>query len=119
MNGGGYKKTPIGGDANRFNTMDFEGRISAVYEGFNLAVGGYTGKLGTASGTPTVKTANASTCWAPMSPTALRVGVEYFTANNYQQRRLWSTPHWARAPTACPALRPISFLPRMGRVRPI
>ena len=82
VNGGGYKKTPVGGDANRFNTMDFEGRISAVYQGFNLAVGGYTGKLATASGTSTVKTAERFDVLGAYVANGLRVGVEYFSANN-------------------------------------
>jgi hypothetical protein len=82
VNGGGYKKTPVGADANRFNTMDFEGRISAVYQGFNLAIGGYTGKLATASGTPTVKTAERFDVLGAYVANGLRVGVEYFSANN-------------------------------------
>ena|SRR5579863_8648552 len=82
VNGGGYKKIPVGSDANRFNTMDFEGRISAVYQGFNLAIGGYTGKLGTVSGTPTVKTAERFDVLGAYVANGLRVGVEYFSANN-------------------------------------
>jgi hypothetical protein len=83
VNGGGYKKTPVGSDANRFNQFDFEGRISAVYEGFNLAVGGYTGKLGTPSGITTVKTAQRLDVLGAYVANGIRVGVEYFTANNY------------------------------------
>ena len=82
VNGGTYKKIPTGGDANRFNTMDFEGRISAAYEGFNLAVGGYSGKLGIASGTPTLKTAERLDVLGAYVANGLRVGVEYFSANN-------------------------------------
>ena len=37
VNGGGYKKAPIGGDANRFGQFDFEGRVSAaLHDGFNV-----------------------------------------------------------------------------------
>jgi len=82
VNGGGYKKIPVGSDANRFNTMDFEGRISAVYEGFNLAIGGYSGKLGTVSGTSTLKTAERFDVLGAYVANGLRVGVEYFTSNN-------------------------------------
>ena len=82
VNGGGYKKIPIGSDTNRFSTMDFEGRISAAYEGFNLAVDGYTGKLGAASGTPTLKTAQRFDVLGAYVANGLRVGVEYFSANN-------------------------------------
>jgi hypothetical protein len=91
VNGGGYKKTPIGGDVNRFNTMDFEGRISAVYEGFNLGIGGYTGKLGIASGTPTVKTAERFDVIGAYVANGLRVGVEYFSSNNYLNNALVNT----------------------------
>lgn len=40
VNGGGYKKMPTGGGTNRFEQFDYEGRINAVYEGFNAALGG-------------------------------------------------------------------------------
>ena len=83
VNGGGYKKIPVGGDTNRFNTMDFEGRISAVYEGFNLAVGGYSGKLGQVSGVPTFHTAERFDVLGAYVANGLRVGVEYFSANNW------------------------------------
>lgn len=82
VNGGGYKKIPVGSDANRFSTMDFEGRINATYEGFSLAVGGYTGKLGTPSGTVTLKTAQRFNVLGAYVANGLRVGVEYFSANN-------------------------------------
>jgi hypothetical protein len=91
VNGGGYKKIPVGSDANRFNTMDFEGRISAAYEGFNLAIGGYSGKLGTVSGTPTLKTAERFDVLGAYVANGLRVGVEYFSANNYSNSALVNT----------------------------
>ncbi len=83
VNGGGYKKTPVGGNTNRFNQFDFEGRISAVYQGFNLAVGGYTGKLGATSGTNTFHTAQRFDVLGAYVANGLRVGVEYFTASNW------------------------------------
>ena len=40
VDGAGYR------DPHFSRTIDFEGRLSAKYKGFNLGVGGYTGKLG-------------------------------------------------------------------------
>jgi hypothetical protein len=82
VNGGGYKKIPVGSDANRFDQLDFEGRISAVYDGFNVAVGGYTGKLGTVSGVSTLHDANRYDALAAYVADGLRLGVEYFGASN-------------------------------------
>src|SRR6185437_14262748 len=82
VNGGGYKKIPVGSDVNRFNTMDFEGRINATYQGFSLAVGGYDGKLGTVSGTTTLKTAQRFDVLGAYVGNGIRAGVEYFSANN-------------------------------------
>jgi hypothetical protein len=83
INGGGYKKIPVGGGTNRAANFDYEGRVSAVYEGFNLAVGGYTGKLGTAYGTPTFHTAERFNLLGAYIADGLRLGVEYFNANDY------------------------------------
>jgi len=82
VNGGSYKKIPTGSDANRFNTMDFEGRISATYQGFSLAVGGYDGKLGIPSGTAALKTAQRFDVLGAYVGNGLRIGGEYFSANN-------------------------------------
>ena len=82
INGGGYKKAPIGGDVNRFNQLDYEGRLSLVYQGFNVAVGGYTGKLGTPSGVATFHTAKRVDAVAAYVADGIRVGVEYFNAND-------------------------------------
>jgi len=82
VNGGGYKKAPIGGDVNRFNQLDYEGRISLAYEGFNLAAGGYTGKLGTPSGVPTFHTAKRIDVLGAYVADGIRVGVEYFNSND-------------------------------------
>lgn len=83
INGGGYKKIPVGGGTNRFASFDYEGRVSAVYQGFNFAVGGYTGKLGTSFGTPTFHTAERFDVLGAYAADGLRVGVEYFAANDY------------------------------------
>ncbi len=83
INGGGYKKIPIGGGTNHFQDVDFEGRISAAYQGFNLAVGGYTGKLGQNSNTPTFHTAERFNLLGAYVGNGFRLGVEYFTANDF------------------------------------
>jgi hypothetical protein len=83
INGGGYKKMPSGGGTNRFDGFDFEGRVSAVYDGFNLGIGGYTGKLGIPYGTKTYHTANRFDVMGAYVADGLRVGVEYFTADDY------------------------------------
>jgi hypothetical protein len=83
INGGTYKKIPIGAGTNRAANFDYEGRISAVYQGFHLAVGGYTGKLGTTFGTPTFHTAQRFNLLGAYVANGLRLGVEYFNANDY------------------------------------
>jgi hypothetical protein len=83
VNGGGYKKIPVGGGANRFKQFDFEGRISAAYDGFNVGIGGYTGKLGVGYGTSTFHTANRFDALAAYVADGLRLGVEYFSANDF------------------------------------
>lgn len=88
VNGAGYKKIPVGGGANRGESFDFEGRISAAYEGFNVAVGGYTGKLGTPYGTATNKTAERLDLLAAYVGNGMRLGVEWFTATNYSAAQL-------------------------------
>ena len=79
VNGAGYKK-PI-----RTNGVDFEGRLSAHFKGVTLAVGGYTGKLGTAHGTSTHHTATRFDALAAYTANGVRVGFEYFKANNWYQ----------------------------------
>jgi len=83
LNGGGYKKIPVGAGTNRAANFDYEGRISAAYQGFNLAVGGYTGKLGTAYGTPTFHTAQRFNVMGAYIADGLRLGAEYFNANDF------------------------------------
>ena len=83
INGGGYKKMPVGGGTNRSGSFDYEGRVSGIYKGFNLAVGGYTGKLGTPYGATTHHTAERFNLLGAYVADGLRVGVEYFNANDY------------------------------------
>ena len=83
INGAGYKKIPIGGGTNHFKDFDLEGRVSASYDGFNLAVGGYNGKLGQNYNTPTYHTAERFDVLAAYVANGLRLGVEYFNANDY------------------------------------
>jgi len=83
INGAGYKKIPTGGGTNRADSFDYEGRVSAVFHGFNLAVGGYTGKLGTTYGTPSYHTAERFNVLGAYVADGLRLGVEYFGASNY------------------------------------
>ena len=83
INGSGYKKIPVGGGTNRADSFDYEGRVSAVYQGFNLAVGGYTGKLGTTFGTTTFHTAQRFNVLGAYVADGLRLGLEYFSANDY------------------------------------
>jgi len=79
ITGKGYK-API-----RTNSPDFEGRVSLNYEGFQLAVGGYSGKLGVQHGTATMHTAERLDALAAYTGNGFRVGVEYFTASNWTQ----------------------------------
>ena len=75
--GAGYKK-PV-----RTNSMDFEGRINLNYEGFIAAVGGYTGDRGATHGTATPHTASRFDALGAYSANGIRVGVEYFSATNW------------------------------------
>jgi hypothetical protein len=79
VNGAGYKN-PV-----RTKGMDVEGRISAAYNGFNVAVGGYTGKLGkdVTGGPPVFHTASRFDALAAYVNPKFRVGVEYFAADNW------------------------------------
>ncbi|MBU6299261.1 MAG: hypothetical protein KGJ79_05600 [Alphaproteobacteria bacterium] len=74
--GAGYKKIV------RSNSPDFEGRVSFKYEGLQLAVGGYAGKLGTTHGTSR-KTATRFDAIGAYTFEGLKVGVEYFTASDW------------------------------------
>ncbi len=82
INGNGYKKPGFIGLVNRTNSVDVEGRVNLNYEGFQLAVGGYDGKLGAAHGVAR-QTASRFDALAAYTANGIRVGVEYFSANNY------------------------------------
>lgn len=79
VNGAGYKN-PI-----RTNGMDVEGRLSAAYNGFDVAIGGYSGKLGKdLTGGPAVHhTAQRFNALASYANKRFRLGVEYFDANDW------------------------------------
>ncbi len=81
VDGAGYK-TPL-----RSKGVDVEGRFNVVLDKVNLAVGGYTGKLGkdvvglAAPGAPhTANRLNAMAAWVDKD---FRVGAEYFEATNW------------------------------------
>ena len=77
VNGAGYKK-PI-----RTDGIDFEGRVNLNYKGFVAAIGGYTGKLGAQHNTSTSHTANRVDALLAYAANNVRVGVEYFNANDW------------------------------------
>jgi hypothetical protein len=85
INGAGYKVIPVGGGANRSNSIDVEGRINLNYDGFVVGVGGYSGKLGkdVEGAVPTHHTANRFDAVAAYSAGDIRAGVEYFNTNNW------------------------------------
>ncbi len=81
IDGEGYKVPPTG-TANRTDSVDVEGRISAKYDNFNVAVGGYDGKLGHAvTGTPTFHTAERFDALAAYTGPLFHVGFEYMWAD--------------------------------------
>ncbi|MDR3507966.1 MAG: hypothetical protein P4L64_08735 [Caulobacteraceae bacterium] len=83
VNGNGYK-VPGQGTSNRSKDMDFEGRLSAKYSDFTVAIGGYEGKLGkNVNGTATYHTAERFDALAAYTSKKARVGVEYLYAKNY------------------------------------
>ncbi len=78
VDGAGYK-APL-----RSKGMDVEGRVSANVGPFVLGVGGYTGKLGKdVVGTTTFHTANRFNAIAAYVDPKFRLGVEYFSANDW------------------------------------
>jgi hypothetical protein len=79
VDGAGYKN-PV-----RTKSMDFEGRVNLNIDKFIFAIGGYTGKLGkdVQGGPPTPHTANRFNALAAYVHPRFRVGVEYFTANDW------------------------------------
>ncbi len=83
VNGGGYK------NPTRSSTMDAEGRIGfMVFDGFTISLGFYNGKLGKdidGSTTPALHTASRETALITYVKKSVRVGLEYFTADNWNQ----------------------------------
>lgn len=78
VDGNGYK------NPTRAKTMDVEGRLSAQLDNVILAVGGYSGKLGKDNqGSVTYHTANRFNALAAYKAKSYRVGVEYFSTENW------------------------------------
>ena len=79
VNGGGYK------NPSRSSGMDFEGRIGfQPMDGLAIAVGGYSGDRGKdVNSTPTTHTASRVDFLAAYKGGPLRLGVEYFSADNW------------------------------------
>ncbi|MBV9527507.1 hypothetical protein [Sphingomonas sp.] len=80
INGAGYKTL-----SRSSNTIDLEGRVSVnPIKSITLGVGGYTGKLGKSNDTVNVNhTATRFNAIAAYTDKRVRVGVEYFTAKNW------------------------------------
>ena len=84
VNGAGYKSPPGSGNATHFQTVDVEGRVNLNWMGFVVGVGGYTGKLGKDVQTATTHhTANRLDAVAAYTNDKVRLGVEYFMANDW------------------------------------
>ena len=78
VDGAGYKH-PL-----RSKSVDVEGRVDVKYKGFVAGVGGYSGKLGKdIQGTTTYHTATRFDAVAAYVGHGARVGVEAFTAKNW------------------------------------
>ena len=79
INGGGYK------NPTRSNSVDFEGRVGVQpVKGLMFAVGGYSGDLGKdTSSTPALHTAHRYDALAAYNANGLRLGAEWFKANNW------------------------------------
>ena len=84
VNGAGYKN-PFGpSNQARLKSIDFEGRVSANFDNITLALGGYDGKLGKdMEGSVTHHTATRFNALAAYTDDNIRVGVEYFAAQNF------------------------------------
>jgi hypothetical protein len=86
INGNGYK------NPSRTKRMDVEGRLSAKFDQWNFAVGGYTGKLGqSVTGTATPQTASRFNALAAFVGDRAKLGVEYFAANDFSGTLVKST----------------------------
>jgi hypothetical protein len=83
VDGGGYR------DPKLTRTVDFEGRVSLKYHGFNAGVGGYTGKLGTdVEGAPAYRRATRVDALLAykdkLGGMPVTLGGEYFSAKNWR-----------------------------------
>jgi len=84
VNGAGYRNPTL------TQHIDLEGRVNLVYKGFNVGVGGYTGKLGNDKvGTTTLHTASRFNALAAykgnVDKIGYTVGVEYLYAKNWKR----------------------------------
>ena len=105
INGGGYKKPGFIGMVNHTKRIDFEGRVSLNYQGFQLAVGGYDGALGVTGATLTNHTATRvdalGAYTGKLADHNVRLGFEYFTASNFTQVTSPTSSHgWGYGPFA-------------------
>jgi hypothetical protein len=93
INGAGYKTL-----SRSSNTIDLEGRVSVnPIKEITLAVGGYTGKLGKSNDTVNVNhRATRLNALAAYTNKRIRVGVEYFSAKNWNN--ITTAPEPAPAP---------------------
>ncbi|MEO8925821.1 MAG: hypothetical protein ABI306_01545, partial [Caulobacteraceae bacterium] len=83
VDGSGFKQ-PATGTANRTDSVDVEGRVSATYDHFTAGVGGYAGKLGhDVVGTPTYNTAERFDALVAYVNDRFRLGGEYFWAKHW------------------------------------
>jgi len=99
VSGVGYKKA--GSTAFRAEQPDVEGRVSADYMGFTLAVGGYWGKLGAMHSDTTYHDATRFNALAAYKFEGLKIGVEYFAASNWTQvKSATSSRGWGVSPFA-------------------
>ncbi len=83
VDGSGFK-SPAVGTANRTETVDVEGRLSATYKHFTAGVGGYDGRLGKdVVGTPVYHAAQRLDAVLAYTDDRIRIGGEYFWAKHW------------------------------------
>lgn len=99
ISGVGYKKA--GSTSFRSEQPDIEGRLSADYKGFTVAVGGYWGHLGATKGNTVYHDATRFNALVAYKIDGLRVGVEGFTAENwFNVKSSASSSGWGVSPFA-------------------
>jgi len=85
VNGAGYKSPPGAGNAKKFKTVDIEARVNVNFDNFVVALGGYSGKLGKdVQDAVTYHTAKRFNALAAYKTKTVRVGFEYFKANDWK-----------------------------------